>query len=224
MRPVLPPAALLATAGVAITAAVVGLAALVLFDLDATEAMQLGAIVGSTDAAAVFPTLRFTTLRRRLGAMLEAESGLNDPMAVALTLGMIEWVDSPGYGLAELLPRIGWALALGLASGLAIGAVASRLIARIPLAAGPFVPVVSAGLALVAFAAPESAASSPSTSSPSSSATRPTPSADRSPPTTEALTSLWSGRGDPGADPPRLTASSDVRTMAVRRSSGGWMT
>ncbi len=156
VRPVLPGAALLATAGVAITAGVVGLAALVLFDLDPAEAMLLGAIVGSTDAAAVFATLRFTTLRRRVGAMLEAESGLNDPMAVALTLGLIEWVDSPGYGLAELVPRIGWTLALGLVSGLALGALASRLIARIPLAAGPFVPVVSAGVALVAFAAPES--------------------------------------------------------------------
>jgi potassium/hydrogen antiporter len=156
VRPVLGPAALLATLGVVVTAVVVGLAGLVLFDLTGPEAMLLGAVVGSTDAAAVFATLRFTTLRRRIGALLEAESGLNDPMAVALTLGLIEWVRAPdGYGLVDLLPTIARSLGIGLLAGLVLGRAAGWIISRAPLSAGPFVPVVSVGLAAIAFAAPE---------------------------------------------------------------------
>ncbi len=156
VRPVLGPAALLATVGVAITAVLVGLAGLVLFDLSGPEAMLLGAVVGSTDAAAVFATLRFTTLRRRIGALLEAESGLNDPMAVALTLGLIEWVTAPdGYDLVDLLPMIAQSLGIGLVAGVVIGRIAAWIISRAPISAGPFVPVVSVGLAAIAFAAPE---------------------------------------------------------------------
>ena len=57
--------------------------------------MLLGAVVSSTDAAAVFATLRFTHIRRRLARTLEAESGGNDPMAIALTLGLIAWIEQP---------------------------------------------------------------------------------------------------------------------------------
>jgi potassium/hydrogen antiporter len=74
-----------------------------LLDLKPSEALLLGAVVGSTDAAAVFSTLRFTTLRRRLAALLNAESGANDPMAVALTLGLISWIEKPAYGVGDLL-------------------------------------------------------------------------------------------------------------------------
>ena len=59
------------------------------------EAVLLGAVVASTDAAAVFSTLRFTHIRRRLARTLEAESGGNDPMAIALTLGLIAWIEHP---------------------------------------------------------------------------------------------------------------------------------
>ena len=84
VRPVIGPAFLLSTVGVFVTTAVTGLAAHLLFDLSWTESFLLGAVVGSTDAAAVFATLRFTMLRRRLASVLAAESGLNDPTAVAL--------------------------------------------------------------------------------------------------------------------------------------------
>lgn len=160
VRPVLLPASLLATAGVVVTAVVVGLAALALFDLDPAEAMLLGAVVGSTDAAAVFATLRFTTLRRRLAGLLEAESGFNDPMAIALTLGLIEWITADDPGAPGLLGGIAQSLGVGLIAGVGIGWLAARLIARLPLSAGPFVPVISLGLAAVAFAAPEAAGGS----------------------------------------------------------------
>ena len=66
-----------------------------LFDLSWLESVLLGAVVASTDAAAVFATLRFTHIRRRLARTLEAESGGNDPMAIALTLGLIAWIEKP---------------------------------------------------------------------------------------------------------------------------------
>src|SRR2546423_15629512 len=84
LRPVLGPAFLLSTVGVVVTALAVGAAARLVFDLSWPGSFLIGAVVGSTDAAAVFSTLRFTTLRRRTASLLGAESGLNDPMAVAL--------------------------------------------------------------------------------------------------------------------------------------------
>lgn len=152
MRPGLVPAGLLATAGVAITAGIVGLAAYTLFDVTWVEAMLLGAVVGSTDAAAVFATLRATTLRRGLARLLEAESGLNDPMAVALTLGLITWATSDGgYGAADLAGAVLATLTIGLALGLLLAAAASWGLRRMPASLVPFMPILSVGLAAVTF-------------------------------------------------------------------------
>lgn len=155
IRGVLRPAALLATVGVVVTAGVVGAGAYLLFELTLTEALLLGAVVGSTDAAAVFATLRFTTLRRRVAGLLEAESGMNDPMAVALTLGLIEIATSDGGGPLDVWLRVVWTLAVGLAAGLLLGEGAARAAARMPPSLGPFAPVLSVGLAAVAFGLPE---------------------------------------------------------------------
>jgi NhaP-type Na+/H+ and K+/H+ antiporter len=57
----------------------------------------LGAVVASTDAAAVFATLRYTNIRRRLARTLEAETGGNDPVAIALTIGLIDWIEKPSF-------------------------------------------------------------------------------------------------------------------------------
>jgi cell volume regulation protein A len=151
IRPVIVPAAVLSTAGVVVTAMITGAAAYLLFDLPAPAAVLLGAIVGSTDAAAVFATLRFTTLRRRLAALLEAESGANDPMAVALTLGFIAWITEPVYGAAELSFLLAEQLGLGLVLGLGFGLVASWGFARLPRDLTPFAPVASLAAAALAF-------------------------------------------------------------------------
>jgi cell volume regulation protein A len=151
VRPVLVTATLLSTVGVAITAAITAAAAAWLFDLSTVAALLLGAVVASTDAAAVFATLRFSNVRRRLARVLEAESGANDPMAVALTLGFIEWLQHPDYGVADLTLLLVRQMGLGLAIGLAAGVLASRALARLPATVAPFAPVASLAAGAVAF-------------------------------------------------------------------------
>jgi cell volume regulation protein A len=114
LREVAVPAMLLSTVGVAVTALLAGLAAYALFDLSWLEAVLLGAVVSSTDAAAVFATLRFTNIRRRLARTLEAETGGNDPMAIALTIGLIDWIQKPSYGFDDLVLLLVRQLGLGL--------------------------------------------------------------------------------------------------------------
>ncbi len=143
LRPVLRTASLLATVGVLVTAIVTGFGAVLLFDdLDLQTSLLLGAVVASTDAAAVFATLRFTPLRRRVARVLEAESGGNDPFAVALTIGLIGWIEGEigpaGFGLLVV-----GELALGLVFGALLGLAASWALARLPASMDPFVPVAS---------------------------------------------------------------------------------
>src|SRR5439155_22356933 len=107
-----------------VTALVVGAAARALFDLSWPGSFLIGAVVGSTDAAAVFSTLRFTTLRRRTAGLLGAESGLNDPMAVALPFGLLAWLTERSYGLGDLVLLVVRQLGLGLVIGLGIGWIA----------------------------------------------------------------------------------------------------
>src|SRR5215207_4221930 len=82
IRPVLPPAISLAIVGTIVTAVVTGLTATALFDFSTLDGMLLGAVLAATDGAAIFALLRTSTLKRRLATTLEAESGLNDPVAV----------------------------------------------------------------------------------------------------------------------------------------------
>jgi potassium/hydrogen antiporter len=89
LRPRLAPAGALATLGVVLTAGLVAVAAAWILDLDATTALLLGAVISSTDAAAVFAVLRRAPVQGRLRDTLEAESGLNDPMAILLTVGLV---------------------------------------------------------------------------------------------------------------------------------------
>ena len=79
-----------------------GLAASWLFGFSTLEGLLVGAIVSSTDGAAVFSLLRGSGLRRRLERTLEGEAGFNDPIAVLLVLGFIEWILNPGYGIGDM--------------------------------------------------------------------------------------------------------------------------
>jgi cell volume regulation protein A len=150
-RPVIAPAAMLSTVGVAITAVVTAAAAHELFSFSWSKSLLLGAVVGSTDAAAVFATLRFTRLRRRLATLLAVESGANDPMAVALTLGLIAWVEHSDYGVFDFMVLLSRQFSLGLIVGIVLGLVASRLLQRLPTDLAPFASVASIGTAALAY-------------------------------------------------------------------------
>ena len=151
LREVVVPAALLSTVGVVVTAVLTGLAAHAVLDLSWLEAVLLGAVVASTDAAAVFATLRFTSIRRRIARTLEAETGGNDPMAIALTVGLIAWIEHSDYGFPNLAVEVVQELAVGLLVGIVLGAVAMRIFSRIPESIGAFVPVASVAAAALAF-------------------------------------------------------------------------
>lgn len=154
LREVAVAAALLSTIGVAVSALLTGFAAYWLFDLTWLESVLLGAVVSSTDAAAVFATLRFTHIRRRLARTLEAESGGNDPMAIALTLGLIAWIERPDdYGIDDLLLLVVQQLGLGLLVGVVLGLAATWVFSRIPPSVGAFAPVASVAAAALSFGA-----------------------------------------------------------------------
>lgn len=151
LRPVAVPAALLSTVGVVVTALLAGLAAFYLFHLPWLAALLLGAVVSSTDAAAVFAALRHTRIRRRLARTLEAETGLNDPIAITLTLGLIAWIQQPTYDVGDVVLLFVRQLGLGLVIGLACGAVASWAFGRLPQRIGPFATVASVAAATLSF-------------------------------------------------------------------------
>jgi potassium/hydrogen antiporter len=157
IRPVLRPAVALAGLGTLATAAITGLAASWLLDLSMLEGLLLGAIVSSTDAAAIFAVLRGSTLRRRLARTLEGEAGLNDPIAALLVIGFIDWIQQPDYGLLDMLALLAGELAIGLVAGLAVGWVAVRALRGFPFAAAGLYPVASVTALALAYGLAETA-------------------------------------------------------------------
>jgi len=153
IRPVLRPALSLATFGTLITALITGYAASLIFDLPLLEGLLIGAVLSSTDGAAVFALLRGSTLRRRLARTLEGEAGFNDPVAVLLVLGFIEWIENPDYGIADLVVQFVREMAIGGAVGLAAGATAVAVFRRSRLETVGLYPVASVAAAAVAFGA-----------------------------------------------------------------------
>ncbi len=154
-RGVLAPAMLMATVGVLVTAAVAGLAAWAVMDLSPVEALLLGAIIASTDAAAVFFLLRTGGLRlqSRVGATLEIESGTNDPIAVFLVIVLTE-VLLAGAGVSgwDLAARLGQQALIGAVMGLAGGLGAVAILNRVSMPGGLHPLFVVAGAILISAA------------------------------------------------------------------------
>jgi cell volume regulation protein A len=151
VRVVLKEGLLLATLGVLITALTVGLFARLLLGFSIAEALLLGAIVSSTDAAAVFSVLRSRgiNLKGNLKPLLELESGSNDPMAVFLTIGLIQWITQPDFALPDLFGLFVRQMLFGAALGYLMGRAALFLINRVKLGYDGLYPVLT--LALVFF-------------------------------------------------------------------------
>ncbi len=151
------PALTLATAGVGLTAMLMGTAAHFLLGWSWAEGFLLGSIVGSTDAAAVFFLLRVggVHLREMISATLEVESGSNDPMAIFLTVTLVALLSagaSEDAALLTLLIQFAKQMGLGLILGLAGGYVIVQIVNRIQLEPALY-PIVVLALALLLFAA-----------------------------------------------------------------------
>ena len=123
VRAVLAPAALLATVGVLISAAVVALMAVFVFHQSLTEGALLGAIISATDAAAVFAVIKASgvDLRQDVRSLIEVESGSNDPTAAFLVLAATAVLAKPGGSLMHLAPDFLIETGVGLGVGCALG-------------------------------------------------------------------------------------------------------
>jgi potassium/hydrogen antiporter len=144
------PGLLLATIGVVLTAGVTAVGVWWLLDVDIVTAGLIGAVVGSTDAAAVFSTMRTTPLPRRTAALLRVESGSNDPIAVMLTVGLLATYDQTAsasqWALFALVQLVG-----GAVMGAAVGLFAVALLRRMPLTIEGLYPISIAAFGALAY-------------------------------------------------------------------------
>ncbi len=150
IRPAVPAAAALATAGVAVSVGITATAAHFLVHLDWRQALIIGAVVSSTDAAAVFSVLRRVPLPARLTGVLEAESGFNDAPVVILVVAFC--AHGPIEAWPTLLGRIALELAIGAAIGLAVGKLGALALRQVALPASGLYPIAVMALAVLAYA------------------------------------------------------------------------
>jgi len=143
----------LATVGVVLTTVAVGVISSYLLGVPLIYGLLFGSIVGSTDAAAVFTALRSggLHLRPRLAATLEIESGSNDPMAVLLTVGCLEYIQGKLAGPGQLTVFLLQQVSVGLFVGWAMGRIAVALLQRVRLSAAGLYPMMTLGAALLSF-------------------------------------------------------------------------
>jgi potassium/hydrogen antiporter len=151
VRPVIVPSLSLATFGVLITSGIVAAAAKMILGLDWLESILFGAIVGSTDAAAVFAVLKGQNVSPKLGSTLEAESGSNDPMAVFLTVAMIELITIPDASIIKLIGDFFLQMGLGVILGVIFGKIAVKSLNSINLDSSGLYPVFATAFALLTY-------------------------------------------------------------------------
>ncbi|MGC5018092.1 potassium/proton antiporter [Micromonospora sp. DT47] len=152
LRPVLGLAAALSTIGVLVSILVVGLIGHLVLGLDWRLALLYGAVLSSTDAAAVFATLRRLRLPPRLVATLEAESGMNDaPVVIVVVLLSRETAAGHPWWYEVLL--VGYELGAGAAVGLAVGIAGRFALRRAALPSSGLYPIAAVGFTVLAYAA-----------------------------------------------------------------------
>lgn len=152
-RPVVGPGVVLATAGVLVTGAVVGLFATWVLGVPLPLGLLLGATVSSTDAAAVFSVLRTRDvgLPHRLRSLLEVESGSNDPMAILATVVLLAWVEAGSFDALGAALMLTSQLSIGLVGGLVFGGGLGAFVRHVDLDQHGLYPVVSVAFAAVGF-------------------------------------------------------------------------
>jgi cell volume regulation protein A len=153
VRPVLASGMVLSTAGVAISAALVGGFVSLVLGFSWKEGLLLGSIIASTDAAAVFSVLKSKSVRLkgRLRPLLELESGSNDPMAVFLTVGMIGLIVASDKSAWGLIPTFFLQMGVGAGLGIGFGALMRLLLNRAALGYEGLYPVLSLALVVLTF-------------------------------------------------------------------------
>ncbi|GAA2496518.1 potassium/proton antiporter [Streptomyces gobitricini] len=151
IRPALPMAAVMSTVGVAVSVGVTAAAAHYWVGLEWRQALIIGAVVSSTDAAAVFSVLRKVPLPSRVTGTLEAESGFNDAPVVILVVAFS--TTGPVDSWYVLLGTIAMELAIGAAIGLAVGLLGSFGLRHVALPASGLYPIAVMAIAVVAYAA-----------------------------------------------------------------------
>jgi cell volume regulation protein A len=153
IKPVVRQGILLSTIGVLLTTVIVGGLVYLLLDFTLLEGLLLGAIVSSTDAAAVFSVLgsRNMSLKSNLGPLLELESGSNDPMAVFLTIGLTELISDSSLSAISLIPLFVRQMVLGAVLGYGIGRGAVVIFNRLGLNNDGLYPVLSIALVLFTY-------------------------------------------------------------------------
>lgn len=153
IRPVWREGIILATFGVLVTCLILGGAVYLLLDLEPLEALLLGAIVSSTDAATVFSVLRSKSvgLRGSLKPLLELESGSNDPMAIFLTVSLIRLIQTPGDSIIQLIPMFIQQMALGAILGVATGYVIAWMLNNLRLQYDGLYPVATIAIVLLSY-------------------------------------------------------------------------
>jgi cell volume regulation protein A len=156
VRGVLRPSLRLAVGGTVIVAMVTGVAAIALFRLSPLQALLLGSIIASTDSAAVFGLLRGSTLSRRLVRTLEGEAGFNDPVALVLVLGFMQWIRRPDYSLIDVTVLALRELGLGALCGYLVAQLAGVAFSRLRAPSSGLYPVASVAVAALAYGAADS--------------------------------------------------------------------
>jgi cell volume regulation protein A len=152
IRNAVPAAAALATVGVGVSVAVTGVAAHLLLGFDWQLALLFGAVVSSTDAAAVFSVLRRLPVRRRLAGILEAESGFNDAPVVILVVALSTAGALESGDFVHILALLSAELAIGAVFGLAVGWLGAEAVRRVALPASGLYPLAVLALAVLAYA------------------------------------------------------------------------
>lgn len=155
IRPVIGKGVMLSTVGVVLTAGLVALAVWYFTNFTFLEAFLLGAIVSSTDAAAVFSILRSksVSLKGQLRPTLELESGSNDPMAYFLTVSIISIIQSPDKTLLSIVPLFFMQFSIGAIMGFGMGKFGQLVINRIKLDYEGLYPVLVLALVILTFSA-----------------------------------------------------------------------